>query len=167
MIVENKDNPFINIYSGSSNSNEPILTQVLTDSYLVQTCNIYQEGEYVIQKAIVVSKGDEFLKTVSGNTDVIKLLLTAVNNRTIERDYFKLYCEMLDSSITEEEFDEIIASNGNDYIVNETDEPDENQIKAALQLANHIKGVNSVNDFTSLFSFSIKKLEAILDKSNC
>jgi hypothetical protein len=73
---------------------------------------------------------------------------------------------MLDSSITEEEFDKIIESDENNYVVNENNEPDDNQIRIAWKLSTLIKGVHSVNDFTALFSFNPKKIEAILEKSN-
>ncbi|MDR0864297.1 MAG: hypothetical protein LBO74_05115 [Candidatus Symbiothrix sp.] len=164
--MEKKDNAIISLYSGSANREELEVTTIMRDNFQVQMRTFHQEEGVNHQLAIVASKGDEFLRTILGEDDVVKLLLTAVNNRTIERDYFKLYCEMLDSSITEEEFDKIIESNETDYVVNEINEPNDNQIKTALRLSDYIKGINSVNDFTALFSFNPKKIEAILEKSN-
>jgi len=119
-----------------------------------------------VKAADAPGKEEEFLQTVTGDTDVIKLLLRAVNNRTIERDYFRLYCDMLDASISEEEFDKTIADNEADYVVSETDEPDEQQIRKALQLIRHIKGVHSINDVAALFSFNPATLDAIAAKSD-
>ncbi|GHT01424.1 hypothetical protein AGMMS49525_02100 [Bacteroidia bacterium] len=158
--MDNKDIT-INIQESSC----PETTMIITDAYQAQVQTLSQKEGWVLQQATVISKDDVFLKTISGESDAIKLLLKAVNNRTVERNYFKLYCEMLDSSIAEEEFDKLIELNENDYIVSETDEPNDNQIKMAFRLSEHIKGVNSLNDFTALFSFNAKKIEALLEKN--
>jgi hypothetical protein len=103
-----KDNTTISIYPESNPQENATIT---TDCYQAKISTVSQDTGYTCHKVLVISQGDAFLKTISGEGDALKLLLKAVNNRTIERDYFKLYCEMLDSSITEEEFDKLIELN--------------------------------------------------------
>jgi predicted nucleotidyltransferase component of viral defense system len=160
--MENQ-NSFLSISQSSNDNTEHKSTRILGNGYEVRSDDFYQ-GKHSIHIATIVSKDNAFYKAISGNSDAIELLIKAVNNRTRERDYFRLYCEMLDSSITEEEFDEKIKSNGDDYVINESDEPDEAKIKIALKLIKHINGINSIDDFTSLFSFNPKKIETILEK---
>jgi predicted nucleotidyltransferase component of viral defense system len=161
--MDNNENITVNI-RGESIRPEP--TMIITDTYQAQVQTILQKTGLAWQQVAVISKDNSFLKTITGEDDAIKLLLKAVNNRTIERDYFKLYCEMLDSSITAEEFDHLIESNETDYVVSETDEPNDTQVKTALRLSEHIKGVDSLNDFTALFSFNPNKIEALVEKYN-
>jgi predicted nucleotidyltransferase component of viral defense system len=149
---------FFNVEPNLNNNSRYTSTVIQGDNHVVHVTNFYQGDGSAIHFAVGASKNDAFYKAISGNADVIELLIKAVNNRTVERNYFKLYCEMLDSSITEDEFDKIIKANESDYVIDETDEPDEAKIKTALELIKQIKGVNSMNDFTSLFSFNPKKL---------
>ena len=56
--------------------------------------------------------------------DRLKDLMTrAINNRTRERNYFKLYCDMLGGNITEDEFDREIEQNEDKYIIKQDCEP--------------------------------------------
>lgn len=75
---------------------------------------------------------DNVLAGVSHDTTVIRLIVgmntaesiesltRAVNNRTRERNYFRLYSEMLDGTISDEEFDRQIEDHEDLYVV--TDE---------------------------------------------
>ncbi len=92
------------------------------------------------------------------------MLFKAVNNRTRERNYFQLYCNLLDGSITEREFDETIANREDDYIIDESESPSVNKVSLALSLSRKIKDVNSITDLSSLFSFNPNSLENLVLK---
>lgn len=154
------DNP--NLFAGNS---ETTVTIINTDSICAEVRTLNKGNKYV-HEAFVICNDDEFIKSICGENEAIKLLLKAVNNRTIERDYFKLYCEMLDNTISEEEFDSTIAANENEYIVSESDIPSQIQLEIALKLSKYIKRINSINDFTSLFSFNYNELHKILEQNN-
>lgn len=87
-----------------------------------------------------------------------KLLIRAVNNRTRERNYFKLYCEMLDGNITEEEFDKEIDENEDKYIISQEESATIEDIEMVLNICPHILGVNDPNDMIELFSFTEKSI---------
>jgi hypothetical protein len=133
-----------------------------SDNCIIYT-RAFSSGEMKIHHSISVSRGDEFINIISGNTEkeVIDLLFTAVNNRTRERNYFKLYCDLLDGTITEEQFDEEIAKKESDYIVDESEDPSLYKVSLAIKLAKHIKDVDSINDLSSLFSFNPKSIEKL------
>ena len=91
------------------------------------------------------------------------MLITAVNNRTIERNYFKKYSEIGDEFITEEEFEEELDNNTQEYIVKQDGDPDFETVDIALKLAERIKDVESLDDLSSLFSFSPLALESLVE----
>lgn len=153
------------ILDNTTNKVQETIVTVKTDSMNAKVMTVNKENGLYYHMATAISLDNDFEKALTGENDAVMLLLKAVNNRTIERDYFKLYCELLDSSITEDEFDKIIQSNENEYIISELDKPSTKQLKIALRLADKIKGVNSINDFTSLFSFEYKELSKLLDNS--
>ena len=83
-----------------------------------------------------------------------ELLIRAVNNRTRERNFFRLYADMLEQSITEEEYSQQLEERQDEYVLPLPVEADMADIEAAVELSRHIKGVESMDDFQSLFSFS-------------
>lgn len=113
-----------------------------------------------------ISSENEFMDIISGKTaeEVVDMLFKAVNNRTRERNYFQLYCNLLDGSITEREFDETIANREDDYIIDESESPSVNKVSLALSLSRKIKDVNSITDLSSLFSFNPNSLENLVLK---
>lgn len=115
-------------------------------------------------KVLVKAYGSTFEDTLLGKNvqESYELLYKAINNRTIERDYFQLYCDLLDGSISEEDFDRIIEQNPSDYIIEETGDADLSKLELALAHSKNIKGINSLEDFTSLFSFDLAKVEKFL-----
>lgn len=119
------------------------------------------DSRYEMHHTVSLSTNDGFRKVLSGEayTEANEMLITAVNNRTKERDYFRLYCEMLDGTITEEEFMEILDNNEEDYIVDEDKEPSVSEISLALRLAKRLRGVESINDLSALFSYNPDSLE--------
>ena len=98
---------------------------------------------------------------ISNMTD---LLITAVNNRTRERNYFKKYVEMLEGTISDEEFDKAIEDHEDEYVISEDKEPTMEEILCALEVASSLKDVNSVEDLASLFSFKPYSMQKCLTK---
>lgn len=78
----------------------------------------------------------------------------AVNNRTRERNYFKLYCEMLDGNITEEEFDKEIEEHEDKYIIKQDKDASIEDIEVALEVSPSLMSITSPDDMAEVFSFS-------------
>jgi len=92
--------------------------------------------------------------------DRLKDLMTrAINNRTRERNYFKLYCDMLDGNITEEEFDKEIEQNEDKYIIKQDHDASTEDIEVALEVSPSIMDVKSPDDMAEIFSFSEKSMQ--------
>lgn len=115
-----------------------------------------------------IAPENSFLNIVTSEKSrkALELLLLAVNNRTIERNYFKRYAEMLEEVITEDEFAKELETNPNDYIVEQNQEPDLERVKLALELSEKIKDVDTMDDLSSLFSFCPLALESIITEEH-
>lgn len=96
-----------------------------------------------------------------------ELLIRAVNNRTRERNYFKMYSELLEGELTDEDFDNEIEQNKDEYVVPAGKDADIRDVELAMQVVKYLKGVQSTDDFTALFSFSDKSIQnSIVEKEN-
>lgn len=92
--------------------------------------------------------------------DRLKELMTrAINNRTRERNYFKLYCDMLGGNITEDEFDQEIEQNEDKYIIKQDCDASIEDIEVALEVSPSIMDVKSPDDMAEIFSFSEKSMQ--------
>lgn len=92
--------------------------------------------------------------------DRLKELMTrAINNRTRERNYFKLYCDMLDGNITEDEFGREIEQNEDKYIIKQDCDASVEDIEVALEVSPSIMDVKSPDDMAEIFSFSEKSMQ--------
>lgn len=92
--------------------------------------------------------------------DRLKELMTrAINNRTRERNYFKLYCDMLDGSITEEEFDKEIEVNEDRYVIKQNQDASVEDMEVALEVSPLLMDVKSPDDMAEVFSFSEKSMQ--------
>lgn len=126
--------------------------------------SVSMNSDIKIHTAQIAAKGDSFEKALIGSgfaEEAIELLLKAVDNRTKERDYFRLYCDLLDDSITEEDFDRNINEHMDEYVVKEDIDPDMDRLQIALELAKRIRNTDSVEDLASLFSFKLDKIKAL------
>ncbi len=103
----------------------------------------------------ITGKLFEFDKAVS-------LLIRAINNRTIERNYFKLYSELLDRIITEDEFDKELNEHESEYVISNDIIPTKEELELVLKLIPHIKDVTNSEDLSSLFSFKSNQLDKLL-----
>lgn len=113
--------------------------------------------------ALIRSKGSAFEDAILGKNaeKAMSLLLTAVNNRTIERNFFRLYCDLLDGSISEDEYNKELDEHISEYMVSQKDVPDNDTLELALRLARKIKDVSSTEDFSALFSFDEREVKQL------
>lgn len=95
-----------------------------------------------------------------------ELLIRAVNNRTRERNYFRLYNQLLENEISEQEFDKEIEDHEDDYVVSNNEEADLSDIKTALFLSQQLKDVKDVDDMSDIFSFSNRSMIKSLEENN-
>ena len=95
---------------------------------------------------------------------IYDFLIRAINNRTIERNYFRLYGDLLSGDISEQEFQQEIEEHESDYVLENNIIPSEEDIKLAIQLSEHVKDVQSSEDLSSLFSFNSIAIDKILLK---
>lgn len=107
-----------------------------------------------VQTAFVGVAENKALNMVTSIDRMSQLLIRAVNNRTRERNYFRLYNQLLEKEITEEEFDKEIDEKEDEYVVSNNEEADKNDIEIALALCSYLKDVKDVDDMADLFSFS-------------
>ena len=99
-------------------------------------------------------------KEVIFNDRAEELLTRAVNNRTRERNYFRLYCQLLEGEITEVEFEKEIDEHEDDYVVCNDNEATIDDLRTAHRLIDGIKDVGDLDSLVDLFSFnqaSVKK----------
>ena len=137
----------------------------MNNNALYVTCQ--SEGKHII----AIRNGDSETYAVAGvmkktelfNIDLTerlkKILIRAVNNRTRERNYFKLYCEMLDGIITEEDFDKEIDSHEDKYVINQNEDASIEDIELALEIYPDLMDVKDPNDMAEVFSFSDKSMQ--------
>lgn len=137
----------------------------MNNNALYVTCQ--SEGKHII----AIQNGDSETYAVAGvmkktelfNIDLTerlkKILIRAVNNRTRERNYFKLYCEMLDGIITEEDFDKEIDSHEDKYVINQNEDASIEDIELALEIYPDLMDVKDPNDMAEVFSFSDKSMQ--------
>ena len=92
----------------------------------------------------------------------IDLLIRAFNNRTRQYNFFKLYSDLLDGSISEDEYDRELDENEDKYVIPEPKETSPSDIEIAYYLSERMDGVDSTEDFTSLFSISDNSLSKLL-----
>lgn len=107
---------------------------------------------------------NSFLTLQESPVDKVKdFLVRAVNNRTRERNFFKLYNKLLEKRITDEEFDKTIEDQEDDFVVSQDQNADLNDLRLALFLASDIKDVEDADDVAALFSFSHESLKKCLN----
>lgn len=79
--------------------------------------------------------------------------ISAVNNRTRERNYYILYSRLADGEISDEDFDRLLDENPDNYVVNTFNSPSIEEFEEAWALSKQILNVDSVGDVEILFSF--------------
>ena len=81
---------------------------------------------------------------------------------TIEHNYFRLYSQLLEGTISEEFFDKEIANNEDDYVIVTDKRPSFEDLRTALLLATKIKDINNSTDLSTAFSFSPDETDKLL-----
>jgi len=122
--------------------------------------NVFFAG--ISQGASVISRmvGADF-------AEMVELLTRAVNNRTRQRNYFRLQNDLLEGVISEDDFYREIEDKEDEYVVEEKEIPSPERLRHAMILSQGIKDVQNSEDLSTLFSFSseatdcqLKKIEA-------
>lgn len=88
-----------------------------------------------------------------GNEETLGLLIKAVNNRTRQRNYFRLYSQMIEGEISEDEFYKALEEHEDDYVISESVRPTRDQVVLAMRLSSKIKDVTNSEELADLFSF--------------
>lgn len=96
---------------------------------------------------------------------VVAMMTEAVNNRTRQMNYFRLYSEFLEGQITEDEFGKELQENEDEYILQEQHVPSKDDAILALNLSRKIKNVTTTEDLALLFSFDVNSLEKLAEKN--
>lgn len=112
-----------------------------------------------------VSLGASVFERMAGvdQENIRDLLTRAINNRTRQRNYFRLYSEMLEGTVDEDDFYRILEENEDEYVIAETEAPTIDRIKAALLLSKDIMDVKSSEDISNLFSFDTEETDKCLN----
>lgn len=97
-----------------------------------------------------IAKTEFFFRPMVPSKEV-DLLVRGFNNRTRERNYFKLYCQLLNNEITDDEFDKEIEENEEFYVVDAGDSVLPEEVCAAVCLTDRLIGIETTDDFTSAF----------------
>lgn len=113
-----------------------------------------------------ISYGSSVISRMIGfnQSEIIELFTRAVNNRTRQRNYFRLQNSMLEGLISEDEFYKTIEENEDDYVVEELEEPSKERLLHAMYLSKCIKDVNNSEDLSTLFSFGSETTDNELKK---
>lgn len=116
-----------------------------------------------------ISQGSSVINRMVGAdySEMVDLLIRAVNNRTRQRNYFRLQNSLLEGLISEEDFYKEIEEKEDDYVIEEVETPTPERIRHAIMLSQGIKDIQNSEDLSTLFSFSsavtdneLKKIEA-------
>lgn len=90
----------------------------------------------------------------------IKLLLDAVNNRTRERNYYKLLYELAEGEISDSQFEKELEQNPERYVVKTNVRPSTIEFQQAVILAKDIMDVQTSGSLETLFSFDEEYLDS-------
>lgn len=124
----------------------PIIT-VFSDSGVVMSQN---QGSVTLFAGVVRNAALEAPQPLER---LVSLLVDAFNNRTRERNYFKLYSEMLDGDVSEDFFNREIEEHKDDYVVPVGTRSEAQDVYLALKITPKLKCIDSSDDFVSLFAF--------------
>ena len=69
---------------------------------------------------------------------------------------------MLEENITEDEFEKELSENSDDYVLPVRENTNPTDVEVATLLSDHIKGIDTMDDFQSLFSINDKSIKNAL-----
>lgn len=113
-----------------------------------------------------ISQGSSVINRMVGANyaEMIELLTRAVNNRTRQRNYFRLQNNLLEGIISEDDFYKEIEEKEDEYVVEEKESPSLERLRHAIILSQGIKDVQNSEDLSTLFSFSSEATDCELKK---
>ena len=94
---------------------------------------------------------------------VIELAVKAINNRTRERNFYRLSEQLASGEISEEEYDRTLDEHEDEYVIKCEVKPSEMDMKVAAHLASRIMDVEDTDDLAVLFSFDESEMRKILE----
>lgn len=103
---------------------------------------------------------------IEKNDLLVDLYIRAINNRTRELNYLKLYSQLLRGDISNNYFNEEIDKNEDDYIIPAGADADSDEIELALQIAPNLKDIETIEDFMNLFSFNDKSIRKYMAENS-
>ena len=106
----------------------------------------------------------QFATNINPINKILNLCFRAIDNRTIERNYFRLYSEMLEGDMSESEFYSQIQKNEDNYVILNDIVPSDEDLRIALYIASKVKDVMNSEDLSSLFSFNSEAVDKQLQK---
>lgn len=143
------------------NSSTPVLS-----TFSITGDNLFVEG--IKSQGLMIFSGvaaeESFTNLTLTEDNKTDLLIRAINNRTRERNYFKLLSSLLENEITEEEFDQEIDQNEDEYVVSTDQKVDLNSLKFILSNYKRIKDVNDMDDLSALFSLDMEYVNSIIKR---
>lgn len=143
------------------NSSTPALS-----TFSITGDNLFVEG--IKSQGLMIFSGvaaeESFTNLTLTEDNKTDLLIRAINNRTRERNYFKLLSSLLENEITEEEFDQEIDQNEDEYVVSTDQKVDLNSLKFILSNYKRIKDVNDMDDLSALFSLDMEYVNSIIKR---
>lgn len=154
-VAEQGNYSFIISSDADSIAKDDSATTFTIDNDDVKICGVKDENVAKFAGIANMSTFDNFMKVQR----LSELLLRAVNNRTRERNYFRIYSELLEGELSEDEFDKEIDTNGDNYVIPAGECANMEDIGIALKISPSIKDVPDVDEMASLFSFSHKSIQ--------
>lgn len=147
----------------STSMGNTFMYRSLDGSIIIAGAHNENKGETVFSG---IAQNNTFREFFSGglNQKICDLLFRAINNRTVERNYFRLYSDLLSGVISDQDFQQEITDNESDYILENNIIPTIEDVRLAIQLSEHIKDVQSSEDISSLFSFNSIEIDKLLTK---
>lgn len=94
---------------------------------------------------------------------VIELAARAINNRTRERNFYRLGEQLALGEISEEEYDSTLDEHEDEYVIKCDVKPTEMDMKVAAHLAPKIMDVEDTDDLAVLFSFDESEIKNFLE----
>lgn len=147
--------------SQQDNENTSYQIRVLSNSLELNVIRTEVETEFSGKV-----KNDILMELFSSQVPVsiLNLAITAINNRTRERNFARLTGQLSMGIISEEEFDKEIKDNAEKYVVKCNIKPSPIEISNALKLSKEIIDVDDTNDFSVLYSFDESQINSVLVK---
>ena len=95
-----------------------------------------------------------------------KLLLIALKNMAIYRNYLLLHTALLENRITEQDFNRELEYNTQKYVPSQNIIPYLDEVKMALDIYKDLNGPDYLEDFCETFSFNEESVKLVVGLTN-